>query len=98
MKARRIVIEKAPMGITSNGAVLLNVGFVKDGNVDQLVKFIREIGGRFFLGLVVEGRHRETVVRDIDDAAFDMAIRLGADVVNGKRRRPAVSAKRRAPR
>jgi predicted lactoylglutathione lyase len=85
MKARRIVIEKAPMGITSNGAVLLNVGFVKDGNVDQLVKFIREIGGRVFVGLVVEGKYRDTLVRDIDDASFDMALRLGADVVKGKR-------------
>jgi predicted lactoylglutathione lyase len=85
MKPRRIRIERAPVAVTSSGALVLNLGFVKEGNLDQLVTFAREVGGRVFVGLVVEGKHRTTLVRDVDDAAFDMAVRLGADVVKGKR-------------
>jgi hypothetical protein len=97
MKARRIVIERAPVAIASNGALVLNLGFVRDGDLDQLVKFIREIGGRVYVGLVVEGKCRDTLVRDIDDAAFDAGVRLGADVVKAKRSRASTKAEGAGP-
>jgi predicted lactoylglutathione lyase len=98
MKPRRIRIERAPVAIASNGALVLNLGFVKEGNLDQLVTFAREVGGRVFVGLVVEGKYRDTLVRDIDDASFDMALRLGADVVEGKRPGTRKKAPGKAPR
>jgi hypothetical protein len=98
MKPRRIRIEKAPLGITSSGGLLLNLGFVRDGDFQKLVTFAREIGGRVFVGLVVEGKYRDTLVRDIDDASFDMALRLGADVVEGKRPGTRKKAPGKAPR
>ncbi len=77
-----------PMALTSDGTLLLNMAeFQDDLGIDALVHAAKATGLVVFVGVVVPGRFQSRVRRDLDDAARDLAGRLGPEVVRTRRSR-----------
>lgn len=87
MTGRRIVLDRSPLAFTSQGRLLIGMHVMAEGGLDELVAAVREMGGRIFVGVAVEGRLREAMLKDIDDLAWDSGSRFGAAYKQARRRR-----------
>lgn len=87
MTSRRVVVDQAPLALTSTGGVVINLRVLAEGDLERLVGVARELGGRFFIGVVMEGRLLDRIAKHIDDAAADTAMDFGADLVKARRAR-----------
>lgn len=87
MKKRRIILDRSPLAFTSQGKVIIGVHVMVDRDFDGIIETVREMGGRVFIGVAVEGRLRDEMLKDIDDLSWDSAARFGADLRRSKRAR-----------
>lgn len=85
MRKRRIIVDRSPLGFTSQGRLVIGVHVMVDGDLEKLVEVVREMGGRIFVGVAVEGHLRDEMLKDIDDLSWDSAARFGADLRRHRR-------------
>lgn len=85
MSKRRIIVDRSPLALTSQGGLLIGVHVMVDGDFEKLVEAVREIGGRIFVGVAVEGRLRDEMLKDLDDLSWDSASRFAADLRRRRR-------------
>jgi hypothetical protein len=68
----------APMAVTSDGSVLVNVMQLDVGcDPTEAVRVLLKLHHEVFVGVVVRKGHRRTLMRDVDDALADVVGRLG---------------------
>jgi hypothetical protein len=77
--------HSAPVGLTSNGVLLVNIlSLLSEREAAEVVRSLpTEFGKDFFVGAAVTGPHLTQIVSRLDDAAAEAAARIGAT-----RRRP----------
>lgn len=80
VKRRRIILDRSPVAFTTQGRLVIGVHVVMDGDFNKIVEVAREMGGRIFVGVAVDGRLRDRMLKDIDDLSWDSAARFGADL------------------
>jgi hypothetical protein len=80
-------VSTAPMAVASDGSIVINAAeFSNDLDPEVLAKFAVTTGAAVFVGLVVPPRLIGRLRKDLDDAAADIAGRLGGKLVCPKRR------------
>jgi hypothetical protein len=78
----------APMAVASDGSIMINaVEFSNDLDPEVLAKFAVTTGAAVFVGLVVPPRLIGRLRKDLDDAAADIAGRLGPRLLKRSKRR-----------
>lgn len=88
--ARRSRISQSPMAITSHGQVVVGLGYSMDlRTVAALVNVISTTslypGQMFFIGVVLDRRHRDDALRRLEDAAAEAAALSGVGTSKQKR-------------
>jgi streptomycin 6-kinase len=77
----------APMALASDGTPLLNITHVVDATDPvAVVRTLLAAGHTLFIGVVVPARCRRRMAKDIDDAATEVACRIGGRVVRPTKR------------
>ena len=84
-KKRMPKVVDAPMAVTSAGDVLVNLTHLANGDVLEAARKHLDEGHQVFVGLVVPRRHRVGLAKDIEDAASEMACRMGGRLVRRSR-------------
>jgi hypothetical protein len=66
------------MALASDGTLLLNIAMTHGPDAPEaLLERALARGGKVFIGVALPGRHRARLLHDIDDAALDVAGRIG---------------------
>ena len=75
-------VSVAPMGFTSGGEVVINAAELQDEvRPEALARYAASTGLTVFIGLVVPPEHERAMAKDVQDAAADLAGRLGDRLV-----------------
>ena len=81
-KKRAPRIVDAPMAVTSAGGLLVNLAhLVPPGDVLRALQKLVPRGCEVFVGVVVPERERASLAKDIEDAASELACRMGGRLV-----------------
>ena len=77
----------APLALTSDGALVFNAAeFQDDTSPETLLRVAMATGLELFIGIIVPSGHRPRLDKDIDDAAAELASRVGSMLVRPERR------------
>jgi hypothetical protein len=88
----------APMAVASDGSLLISVAeFQADTSIATLVRVAAATGLPIFVGVVVPHRFRARLAKDIDDAAADIAGRIGGTLTSGRASPSGPSSAAQAP-
>jgi hypothetical protein len=80
---RRTKISMAQMAVASDGGVLVNVAqLTTSDSLAAILKLADRTGLDVFVGVVVPGRLRGRVLRDVDDALADVVGRWGPKITS----------------
>ncbi len=83
---RKGKVLDAPMAITSDGTVLLNVTHLKNGDALEAARELLAEGHEVFVGIAVPGQLRGELLRGIEDGAADLLGRIGPKLRQRTRR------------
>jgi len=84
-RGRRLSL--APLAMTSDGALVVNAAqFQDDTSLETLLRVATATGLEIFIGVVLPDDHRARLVKDIDDAAAELASRAGGKLARPRRR------------
>ncbi len=78
-------VSDAPIALASDGMVLVNLRQLENGDVLEAARKHLDEGHQVFVGVVVPQRHRASLAKDVEDAASELACRMGGRLVRRSR-------------
>ena len=78
--------SRAPFAIATDGSVLVNVAqLVVEDDVEAIIEEARKHKGPIFVGVPLSRDEVKTALRALDDAAAEIAARVGGARIKGMR-------------
>jgi hypothetical protein len=80
-------IHKAPVAVTTEGALVVNVAGFGPTNIEGLVARALDDDAELFIGIVVDESERELLLERLDNAAAEAVAKICGQRKRGLRRR-----------